>query len=195
MAVSPLNTLMQDPAFAMFISASGMQEELALADAARRRHAINQSLGIQEEQIADQGQQQRKGIAGEHAMRGAPSSGQHLEENAQSEKNQARASALAQLNAADQLGEVESGLMTGNVNRQFDIGSNALDALTRQLTAQGEDSIDNEVTALGQAGTNPLTGIPSVSPMGAEPAAVPIGGVGISTKKRQPLLGGYKRDF
>lgn len=173
MAQSPIMSLMQDPAFAIFVTASGMQEELALADAARRRNAINQALGIQEEDIAEQGRAQRKEIAGNQESRGVFKSGQTLERSAESERAQARASALAQLNAATQLGDVESGLLTGNVNRQFDIGTNALDALTRQLSEQGEDSIDDEVAGITGSATTPLTGLPTVNPLAPAPAPAP----------------------
>lgn len=190
---------MQDPAFAIFVTASGMQEELAHADAARRRQSINQALGIQEEQIGEQGEEQRKGIAENFEQRGISGAGASLEKQAKSERSQARASALAQLNAADQMGEIESGLLTGNVNRQFDIAQNALGAAQNLEEEAGADDLDARLKALEGAGQTPLTGIGAVGPLGPQgaglPGATPIAGVGISTKKRQPILGGYKRDF
>lgn len=195
MAQSPINSLMQDPAFAMFVTASGMQEELAMADAARRRHAINQALGIQTEEMGESGEQERKGIAGRHEAAGVFKSGQNLEDQAQSERRQARAQSLAQLNAANQLGDVESNLLTGNVNRQFDIAQSALGAAQTLEEEKGADDLDARLKALEGAGQTPLTGIGTVDPLAPTAAPGPIAGVGISRQEAFNPTRKYKRGF
>lgn len=195
MAQSPINSLMQDPAFAMFVTASGMQEELAMADAARRRHAINQALGIQTEEMGESGEQERKNISGRNEAAGIFKSGQNLEENAQSERRQARAQSLAQLNAANQLGDVESNLLTGNVNRQFDIAQSALGAAQTLEEEKGADDLDARLKALEGAGQTPLTGIGTVDPLAPTTAPGPIAGVGISRQEAFNPTRKYKRGF
>jgi hypothetical protein len=61
---SPLETLMQNPAFAAFVTASGLQEEILLQDAARRRRGIESALGIQTEGLEESGRRERRGISG-----------------------------------------------------------------------------------------------------------------------------------
>jgi hypothetical protein len=192
-----MNSIMQDPAFAMFVTAAGLQDELALADAARRRHAINQALGIETEQIGEQGEKQRRGIAGQHEASGTFKSGQNLQEQAESERSQARAQSLAQLNAANQLGDIESGLLTGQANRQFDIATKALGSAEGLALEQGDSDIDARLKALEGAGTSPLTGIGGVGPLGPEGPgpALPVAGVGISRKEAFNPTGKYKRAF
>lgn len=161
---------MKDPSFAAFVSAAGLQEELALADAARRRESINRALGIQTEEISAQGQQARKQIRGQQEVSGALRSGQTLERLADQEASEARLQSAAQLDAATRIGDIQSGLATQSAGTQFDIFGKALETLPGVLESQAGD-------VRGQA-LNSLTGIAPV------PEATPL------PKPKKPTGGG-----
>jgi hypothetical protein len=171
---SPLETLMQNPAFAAFVTASGLQEEILLQDAARRRRGIESALGIQTEGLEESGRRERRGISGGFESRGTFRSGDHQTAISEQESDQGRQMALTQLAASEQLGDVESNLLQSQVNRQFDI-------VGRALEGASEDTLTNGSAVAQQSGYN--LGLPTSSATGS------LSGPTVTSKP--PSTGGF----
>lgn len=175
---SPLETLMQNPAFAAFVTAAGLEEQIVMQDAARRRRGIEQALGVQTEGIEEGGRRQRRGISGGHEGRGTFRSGEHQTDLSEQETDQGRTLALTNLAASDQLGDIESGVLQSGVNRQFDI-------LGKALGAASEETLADSDALSQQSGYN--LSLPTSSAIGrlGGPVATerPSGGLGSLLKK------------
>lgn len=104
--------LAQDPAYLAFLRASGLTEQIALGDAARRRDSINQALGIAVDDLDAGGEQSRRGISDSQEDRGVFRSGQTLRRLGEQEEDQARRRSAIELAGAGQLGDIESNLLT-----------------------------------------------------------------------------------
>ena len=106
------------------------------------------------------------------------SSGQNQTELANQESSQARQMGLAQLNAANQLGDIESGLATGDINRNYDITSKALDAAGNITEADAAAQAGQQAPTTGIGDYTPGA-IPSYSPtLAPKPKAKPLSGGG-----------------
>lgn len=161
---SPLETLMQNPAFAAFVTAAGLEEQIVLQDAARRRRGIETALGIQTEQIQESGRRQRRGISSEQESRGMFRSGEHQTALSEQEADQGRSIALQQLAAGDAIGDIESGVLQSGVQRQYGI-------LGKALNAASEETLD--AGTLGGIGSGYQIGLPSATATGSLSAQAP----------------------
>lgn len=125
-----------DPAMLAFIRASGMSNEIAAADVARRQAAINQALGIATQDTEAAGEQSRRNIAGGMEARGVFRSGQNMLAQQYQEEAQARRLGALRLAAANQIGDLHSGLLSQIAANQQKAASLALTTGMNQDTAE-----------------------------------------------------------
>jgi len=116
-----------DPSMLAFIRSSGMANEIAASDVARKTATLNQALGIATQDLAAQGEDARRNIAGSMEARGFHRSGQHLLENQRQEAAQARRLGGLRLTTADQIADLQSGPLAriaGNQQRAAELALN-----------------------------------------------------------------------
>lgn len=156
---------MQDPAFAAFVAAAGLQDEIGMAEAARKRTAINQALGLSNEDTQESGEVERRNISGNQESRGVFRSGQTRQLTDEQERRQARQLAYGQLTAGEAKADIEHGLAANAANRNFDYISKALDVAGNQTL----DAYNNSVPTDDEAGITPLRS--GLYPRSASPTA------------------------
>lgn len=107
-----------DPAMLAFIRSSGLANDVASADVARRTDNYNRALGIATDDINAQGERSRRGIAGNYESRGVYRSGAQLRAQSEQEADQARRLGAARLSTADAIGGLQSQLLQTIANNQ-----------------------------------------------------------------------------
>lgn len=188
--------LMQDPAYQSFLRTSGIQEQLDLANEIERTDRIQRARELRLQGISEIGEQERESIAGGQEARGVLRSGQTLTNLGRQERGQMRQEALTGLQADEEISDVRNASLEAALGRES-AGGELLSRLAEQRASEffGEQSLTD------QLGLTTSSTVPGLSSLGATtlppaiPQALPTADVGISTKKRQPILGGYKRDF
>jgi len=186
--------LMQDPAYKAFLRTSGIQEQLDLANQIEKENRIQRVRELRLQGSEESGEEARETISGQQESAGVLSSGQTLERMARQERGQMRQQALIGMESDDQLQDLRTAGLEASLGRTVR-GGELLAGLAGQ---RAEELGESEFQDPGLASlSSTVPGLSALQPVSAESVArsKPIADVGISTKKRQPILGGYKRDF
>lgn len=162
MPSGPTYALAQDPAYLAFLRASGLAESVATADAARRRDAINQALGIAGEDLDSQGEQTRRGISAAQEDRGVFRSGQTLQRMSEQEEDQARRRSAIELAGAGQIGDLESGLL-------MQLAGSQVKGAEYGLGLAGDRALSDGLSSLSLGAATPVA--TNTAPASVTPAA------------------------
>ena len=131
-----------DPTILAFLRTSGMAQEVAAADVARRQAAIRQALGQNLEELEAQGDVGRRNIAGSQEARGMFRSGQTLTRTAEQEAAQARQAGQLQGQAASQIGDLQGGLLNQIAQNQARASELGLQQSQAAELKSGQAAID-----------------------------------------------------
>lgn len=185
--------LMQDPAYQSFLRTSGIQEQLDLANEIERVDRIQRARELRLQGISEVGEQEREAISGGQESRGVLRSGQTLTQIGRQERGQLRQEALTGLQADEEISDVRSASLEAALGRES-AGGELLARLAEQRAQDfyGEQGLED---SLDLSTTSAVPGLSSLGATTVPTAQTLTPGVGISTRKRQPILGGFKRDF
>lgn len=142
----PNNPLAGDPAYAAFLRTSGLALEVAAADTARRRMAIDSALGLDIPDIQEQGKREREGISGSFEARGFARSGERVSKLGEQETDEANAIARRRLAALQETQGLEQDLAARVAGTQREGAELGLSLLGKQYGSQQEMGLKNLTT-------------------------------------------------
>jgi hypothetical protein len=141
MPIGASGALAQDPSYLAFLRASGLSQAIAVNNADRQRNDINTALGIANDDLSANGEQERRGISNSQEDRGVYRSGQTLSRMSDQETGQARRKSAIELAGTGQLGDIEFNLLTNLAGQQVRGAEAGLGTGQRLTLADGENAL------------------------------------------------------
>ncbi len=139
-----LSTEYTDPSILAFLRASGMSQETAAADVARRRTAIEQALGTSIKDLEDQGEVSRENISGNAESNGVFRSGQLSTDLQRQRASQLRRQGALTDQAGYQIGNLTSSLQQQIAENQQKAAELGLAGSQNADIATGKAGIDTK---------------------------------------------------
>lgn len=133
----------KDPTVLAFLRSSGLTEQVAANEIARRQGAVNQALATNLDDLNARGVIERRNIDGSMEARGMHRSGQNLTAQAEQEAGQARMQGAMQQQAQNQVNDLSGNLtmmVAQNQQKAAELGTNVY--VDRALQA-GQSQIDS----------------------------------------------------
>lgn len=149
-----LADIYKDPTVQAFLRASGLSEQTAANDVARRQAAINTALNTNLDDLAAQGDIARRNIAGNQEARGVYRSGQTLQRTAEQQAAQARQQSALQQNALNQVNDLSGQLAQQVANNQQRAAELGTTAYINNALAAGKAGIDSTYSNDAGAGND-----------------------------------------
>lgn len=137
-----LSSLYNDPTIMAFLRSSGLGEQVAANEVARRQAAIQQALGTNIEDLGAQGEIARRNIAGSQEASGVFRSGQTLQRTAEQEQQQARTQGALQQQATNQLNDLQGNLAMQVAQNQQKAAELGTQQYVKNALASGKAGID-----------------------------------------------------
>lgn len=139
-----LADIYKDPTVLAFLRSSGLSEQTAANDVARRQAAIGQALNTNLNDLGAQGQIARRNIAGNFESRGVLASGQALQAQAENEAQQARQQTAMQQNAMNQINDLSGQLAQQVANNQQRASELGVQSYINNSLAAGKAAINDQ---------------------------------------------------
>lgn len=144
-----MSEIYNDPTILAFLRSSGLAEQVAANDVARRQTAINQALGIGIEDLNQKGEISRRNIGNSYEDRGVYRSGANLRDQAEQEAQQARQQGALQFQARDDMNNLSGGLTSMIAENQQKAAEMGTQAYMDNALSAGRDAIDNKYLDYG----------------------------------------------
>ncbi len=142
----------KDPTILAFLRSSGLTEQVAANEIARRQSAVNQALATNLDDLTARGQQERRGINDSMVARNQSRSGENLRRQAEQEQQQARMQGAMQQQAMNQVNDLSGNLTMMVAQNQQKAAEMGTQTYMDRALAAGKSTIDSNYS--GAPGTS-----------------------------------------